>query len=241
MNKTLKEKLNDFTEISLEIGAPIVGNMVTDTIIGQIVPGAATAFLSYRQKRTEKMLIRAIDELKIQISEINSKLIGMSEKQIILIKESIFPIVLDNIEKESEEEKIKYIVNGFKHSINYDITDFDLILSYYDILNDLRMIDIRILIDLYEESKKMVRSYMEETDRTIKTEYEAVETYAIKKMESLGLISVKKTFEDLEGRVTKPKKSATKISKLGIYFVKFFEMYKEKDDNNEWRFTKIHN
>ena len=117
--------------------------------------------------------------------------------------------------------------------IEIDITDEDLILNYYDILSKLRIKDINILIDLYQESKKMIRSYLEETDRTIKNEYEAVETHIIKKMESMGLISVRKTLEDLEGRITKPKKSATDISKLGIYLIEFFKMYKKEDDNHE--------
>ena len=75
----------------------------------------------------------------------------------------------------------------------------------------------------------MIRSYMEETDRSIKNEYEAVETHIIRKMESMGLISVRKTMEDLEGKITKPKKSATDISKLGIYIIKFFKMCKKEE------------
>ena len=233
MNKNLIEKLKDFGDIALEVGAPIIGEVVNDAIVGQIAPGAATAFLSYKQKRTEKMLIKALEELQVQISEINSKLAEMSIEQGILIKEHIFPIVLDNIENESEEEKIKYIINGFISSINNNITDLDLVLSYYDIFNKLRMIDIRILIELYEENKKTVRGYMEEMDRTIKTEYEAAEAYIVKKLESMSLISVKKTWGDLDGRLEKPRKSALNISKLGIYFVEYFKMCIEKDGSNE--------
>lgn len=233
MNKSIKEKIEDISELSIQAGAPLAGNLIANALVGQVIPGAATFVLGWKQKRTERMMSQAIDELKNQIMEINNSLKEMKESQIFFVSEKLFPIVLDNIENESEEDKIKYIINGFISSINNDITELDLILSYYDIINELRMIDIRILIDLYEENKKTVRGYMEEMDRTIKTEYEAVEAYIVKKLESLGLISVRKTVSDLGGVVEKPRKSALNISKLGIYFVEYFKMYKKKDDNNE--------
>jgi hypothetical protein len=228
MNNKLKETIQDISELAIQTGAPLAGSLISNALAGQIIPGAATFILDLKQKRTERMLLTAIDELKKQIVDINNSLKEMKDTQIEFIEETIFPIALDFIEKESQEEKIKYIVNGAINSIKNNITDTDLILSYYDILNELRMIDIRILINLYGESKKMNRLYMEDADRTIKTEYEAAETYIIKKLESLSLISVKKTHEELAGRVVKPKKSATDISRLGIYFVEFFSMYGEE-------------
>lgn len=241
MKDELREKLQDMSKASMEAGIPIMGNIITDAVIVQAVPGVATAVISYKQKRTERMLIKAIDELKKQMIAINEKVNNMDKEQITFIKEKVLPIVFDFVIEESQEEKIKYIINGAINLIEIDITDEDLILNYYDILSKLRIKDINILIDLYQESKKMIRSYLEETDRTIKNEYEAVETHIIKKMESIGLISVRKTLEDLEGRITKPKKSATDISKLGIYLIEFFKMYKKEDDNHEWRFSKIYN
>lgn len=130
MKDELREKLQDMSKASMEAGIPIMGNIITDAVIGQAVPGVATAVISYKQKRTERMLIKAIDELKKQMIAINEKVNNMDKEQITFIKE-------------------------------------------------------------------------------------------------------RKTLEDLEGRITKPKKSATDISKLGIYLIEFFKMYKKEDDNHE--------
>lgn len=149
------------------------------------------------------------------------------------IEEEILPIVLNNIENETQEEKIKYIINGLATSIKEDIAEEDLIISYYDILNKLRKVDINMLIDLYKQSKQMCSIFEDETDDTINNEYEAAEVYIVRKLESLTLISVEKTFNDLQGKMTKPKKSSISISKLGKCFVEFFNMYVEKDDCDE--------
>ncbi len=233
MNNNLKEKLQDISEITIETGAPVLGDMLSNALIGQAIPGVTTAVLSYKQKKTERMLSKAIDELKVQINEINSKLKCMKKEEIMFVQESLIPIALENIEKELQEEKIKYIINGISTSISDRITDIDLMLSYYDILDKLRIIDIKILIDLYEESKKMVRTYLEDTDRSIKNEYEAAEMYIAKKLENMGLISIKKTMDEFNRWVTKPRKSAMHISKLGCYIIEFFKMNKEKDEDNE--------
>lgn len=228
MNDKLKEKIQDISELAIETGAPLAGNLISNALVGQVIPGAATFVLGWKQKRTEKMLSKAIDELKTQIVDINNSLKELKDNQIEFFKETIFPIALDFIEKESQEEKIKYIVNGITISIKNNITDIDLILNYYDMLNELRMIDIRILIDAYKESTKTDVDYEEIVYSRIKTEYEAAETYIIKKLESLSLISVDKTYAELEGRIVRPKKSSIHISKIGKYFVEFFSMYKEE-------------
>lgn len=233
MNNKLKEKLQDISEITIETGAPVLGDMLSNALIGQAIPGAATAVLSYKQKKTERMLIKTIDELKGQINEINSKLKCMKKEELIFVQETLIPIVLDNIEKELQEEKIKYITNGISTSISTGITDIDLILSYYDILNKLRIIDINILINLYEESKKISTDCAEDMDMQIRNEYEATEMYIVKKLEYMGVISVRKTFDELEGSVIKPRKSAINISELGIYIIEFFKINKEKDEDNE--------
>ena len=135
MKDELREKLQDMSKASMEAGIPIMGNIITDAVIGQAVPGVATAVISYKQKRTERMLIKAIDELKKQMIAINEKVNNMDKEQITFIKEKVLPIVFDFVIEESQEEKIKYIINGAINLIEIDITDEDLILNYYDILS----------------------------------------------------------------------------------------------------------
>ena len=110
MKDELREKLQDMSKASMEAGIPIMGNIITDAVIGQAVPGVATAVISYKQKRTERMLIKAIDELKKQMIAINEKVNNMDKEQITFIKEKVLPIVFDFVIEESQEEKIKLMV-----------------------------------------------------------------------------------------------------------------------------------
>lgn len=227
MNKEIKEKIQDFSEVAVQAGAPMVGELIINSLAGQIIPGAATFVLGWKQKKTERMLLKAIDELQQQIQTINNSLKNLESHQINFIQEIIFPIALNCVENESQEEKIKYIVNGVLTSIENNIKDEDLILSYYDILSKLRIIDIKILMKAYKNYKEDIKYVDKKSDIIINNEYEAIETYTIRKIESLGLISRPKTFAEMDGEFVKISIHEISISKLGIYLVEFFRIFKE--------------
>lgn len=224
MDEKIKESIKETLDIAIDGGSTLLGGILSDALVGQVVPGIATTFLSYKQKRTEKMLCNAIDQIKEDISKIKDKLSQMSKEEKNFITDKVIPIALESISKELQEEKVKFIVNGIKNVINNKITDEDIIIAYYDILNDLRMVDIKILINLYNESKKEIKICDVEKNIDITNLYEAVETHIVRKLENFCLITVKKTWGNLEGRMSKPTPDKLAISKLGTEFIEFFYM-----------------
>ncbi|WP_128993150.1 hypothetical protein [Clostridium tetani] len=228
MDNKVKEKLKENIDIAINGGATLIGSMLSDALIGQVAPCIATTVLNYKQKRTEKMLLTAIEQLREHIDKIELKLKEMSETEVDFIRNKAIPIVFENIERESQEEKIKFIINGIRNIINNKITDEDLILTYYDILNRLRIIDIKILINIYKESKKMVAVYEIDKSNGPMDLYEAVETHLIRKLENLCLVTVTKTFGDIGGNFSKITPDRVKTSVLGANVIEFFNMHTYK-------------
>lgn len=170
------------------------------------------------------MMLKAVEELKNNMIEIENGMEQMSQDQKDFVKYFAIPVVFENIQNEIQYDKITFIVNGLKTIISDKITDDDLILSYYDILNKLRMIDIRILINLYKESKKMVRGYMVDRSDTTISEYDAVEIYIAKKLEGMYLVNIQKTINELQGISSKITPDRINISVLGTRLIEFFNI-----------------
>jgi hypothetical protein len=58
----IKKRIQDISEIATSSGVTFVGSFLSDSLIGQIAPGAITAIMGYRQKRFEHMILLTIDE-----------------------------------------------------------------------------------------------------------------------------------------------------------------------------------
>lgn len=141
----LRKKAEDIFDVSAEGTASIVANMFLDGIAGAVVPGAFTIILSYKQKRAEKMLERFMFETKQRILELEENLKDKSENELREFKEKYFGLITDYVVDEAQEEKIKLLVTGFINLAGMrDITE-DFVFLYFDILKDLRMIDIYVL------------------------------------------------------------------------------------------------
>lgn len=151
-SEKIKKKAIEIFKIGVEPVADVVSSMVFECIVGTVVPGITSAVLAYKQKRQEKMIIKFMEEVKKRLDELEEKIKKMPKEQAKEFTTNIFGIVTDFVLDEVQEEKIKYIVNGFINLASVDEISEDFVLNYYDTLNNLRMTDIRILKYYYNFS-----------------------------------------------------------------------------------------
>jgi hypothetical protein len=227
MNENLKDKIKDNFDIALDGGVTLLGGLLSDALIGQIAPGVVTTYLSYKQKRSEKMILKALDEIKRKVDTIESNLQKLSDDQIDFIKEKVLPFVLDNIIDEEQEEKIIFIINAFGNIIEYKITDEDRIFMYFDILKNLRILDITMLISIEQnetqndlsETRKMTEEEIKKVDITI-----ASKNHILRKLKHYNLINILETLIDLGGDESIINDDRLHVSVLGKAFLNFFRM-----------------
>lgn len=173
----LGEKLDPTLELlmnTLSEQAPIIGKILTSFKIHR---------LGVRLKNAEKQ----ISELQEQVSKIDDQQFAD------IIKNFLFPAVLQELLEEDEDNKIGYFLEGFGQTINERIMDKDKILIFFDILRKLRFIEIEYLISLSAESKWYNSSIYYETGKFVESPFENEDFIEMKhavesKLESLGLI-----------------------------------------------------
>lgn len=126
-------KNKDFLEFWSELSEPIETATGFVPIISQI----ATVI---KQRNINKRLIKHEEKInKIWISANNS-----ASREFFTMK--LTPIVFEKMINEHEDDKIDYILNGYENCVKNEITDLDKILFYFDILSDLRLLELKRLI-----------------------------------------------------------------------------------------------
>lgn len=70
----LKKKIEDVFDVGTEGAVSIIGELTGKSLFGTFAPRLTTAFFSYKQKRFEKNINKAIDELKKRETELNERL-----------------------------------------------------------------------------------------------------------------------------------------------------------------------
>lgn len=101
--------------------------------------------LAYKQKRQERNYEKFIEITNERCQELEDKLEKLSEASRSKFITEYFGIVSDYVLDEKQEEKIKYIVNGFINLASIENSKEDFVLTYYDTLKELRMVDIAVL------------------------------------------------------------------------------------------------
>jgi len=140
-----KKKVEETFDIVAEPATDIVSSMFLEGLIGTVVPGATSAMLSYKQKRSEHMIERFMIQTQKRLNEFEENLKNLDPSIIEEIKTKYFGITLDYVSNTKQEEKIEYLVNGFINIANMDILQEDIILIFYDTLSELNLLDLRIL------------------------------------------------------------------------------------------------
>ncbi|WP_214758479.1 MULTISPECIES: hypothetical protein [unclassified Exiguobacterium] len=139
--------LNVGSELSAEVAKKSIKSAAGDLAIDAVssfLPGLSGAVQGYKRARFERNMLRVAEELNLKVESIQSNLESKTNEQ----KEQIdrlFQYVLDSAIDEQQEEKIKYMVNGFVQITKHDFVSEDFVLTYYDVLKESRIIDISVL------------------------------------------------------------------------------------------------
>jgi hypothetical protein len=155
------ESLADVAKDSI---TSFLGEMIVDTG-ASLIPGLSGAVSSYKRVRFEKNTKHFAEELASRIDEIRLNLEKKTDDQKQQI-DKLFEYIMDYVIDEQQEEKIKYIVNGFVRLTEHESITEDFVLTYYDVLKELRIVDISVLRLYYHsfhvlEQKETYRDIME--------------------------------------------------------------------------------
>jgi hypothetical protein len=135
---------------------------------------------------------RLANELDSRIDEIKSNLESKTQDQKNRIDE-LFKYVMDYVIDEQQEEKIQFMVNGFINITEHEEVTDDFILTYYDVLKELRMVDISVLRFMYAVNvmfgNQINETYLDIMERHGITydQYESVRTNLLR----IGLLTTK--------------------------------------------------
>lgn len=134
--------------IGIEQGSEI--ELVFDSLMDQ-APVIGKFISTYKIHRLGKRL--SVCETEIGILSNKVELID-DLNFIEFLKGFLFPSLLEDMLNEDEDNKIEYFLNGFAYVIDEIIDDKSKVLIYYDVLRELRFIEIEYLISLTSEYKR---------------------------------------------------------------------------------------
>lgn len=221
----------------------VVATVCLDGVAGAVVPGVGNMLLAYQQKQQEKRFSQALVELKSRQEEIDSILKNYEEELKPLI-ERMLDIYFQYSLKNSQEEKVKYLGNGYVNSISVERPQEDVILGFYDTLDQVNILDIRVL-KLYCGDVFEVSDNYEKVMEDFGIDYSQYKMIRLK-LERLGLLESKNDIKQDEnigyiidylnaqsknkisdakralGKMKKiPNGEMFKVTKYGINFMRF--------------------
>ncbi|MEA3318425.1 MAG: hypothetical protein U9Q88_00255 [Bacillota bacterium] len=204
-------------DIAKESLTGIVGEILIDTG-SSLIPGVSGAVQGYKRARFERNIKTFTEELHIKIEEIRINLEHKTDHQKKKI-DQLFIYVLDFVVDEQQEEKIQYMVHGLVNITAHEQVSDDFILTYYDVLKELRMVDISVLRLMYsswhlddQEAQETYKDVMERHGITYE-QYESVRRNLLRK----GMLTTKTDLnitDDLNEIVKKFKELHTYLNKL---------------------------
>ena len=213
----IKKKAEEVFDIAAEPTVDIVSSMVFEGVIGSIAPGVVSAVLAYKQKRQERNYEKFLILLKERCSELEARLEKLEEESRKTFTSDYFGIISDYVLDEVQEEKIDYIVNGFVNLALIQSAKEDFVLSYYDTLRELRMVDIAILrtYKYAEDSARIRKSYGIDLNQ-----HRLIE----QKLVRLGLLDFKSgaPIESMLGIIKERTVDQYWLNEYGNEFLKFF-------------------
>lgn len=178
-------------EIIKESITSILGDLLVDTT-SSLIPGISGAVQGYKRARFERNILVFTEEIHAKISSLHENLQSKTVEQKEKI-DQLYNFVMDYVIDEQQEEKIHYMVNGFVNITNHDHVSDDFILTYYDVLKELRMVDISVLRLMYNsrfvvisDSKESYQDIMERHGISYE-QYESVR----RNLHRVGLLTTK--------------------------------------------------
>lgn len=117
---------------------------VVGGVLGALAPRVHGVYLGYKEARFERHVLKALEEMKSQLDEMDKRLSALPEEKRVKFQTEYSNWLLDSIYDEKQESKIPYYIHGFVSMMNKDTTD-DTMLIFIDTLNQLTTMDIRVL------------------------------------------------------------------------------------------------
>ncbi|MBS4931096.1 MAG: hypothetical protein KH020_07165 [Clostridiales bacterium] len=243
--------MSNFKETMQQIVQPAIGpvmDMVSgialDGLAGTLVPGAGNLILAYKQQRTEKNLEIFISKIVERQDEFNEKLNKLDLDKLDLITKHYFGVVTDYVLDVKQKEKIKYIVDGYIHLADFEELKEDVVLMYYDTLEELNIIDIAVLKShTYEyihdeENNKILDSLLPGQRRMISEKLYRMGLFDSENSQKMddNLKNIVQYLQDMEKGKKNPKLNVKKVwgsdsyklTSYGRSFLEFFlEEYRE--------------
>lgn len=142
---SFKDKLESIVDPAVGPVLDMVCGICLDGVAGAVIPGVGNMLLSYKQQRLEKNLEDFISQVVKRQDELNQRLEGLDSVKLKLIQEHYFGLVADYVLDVKQKAKIDYIVNGFINIAGMEEPQEDVILLFYDTLDQLNLLDIRVL------------------------------------------------------------------------------------------------
>lgn len=204
-----------------------------DGLLGQVASGLVSFKLSYKQKRFEENTKLALVALYQRQQRIEARLDSLPADCVDFVANTAFPLTFDYVIDESESEKIELLINGFESVIENKIKNQSIILTYNDVLKELRFDEIKELLrfDHRNPDSKLDMSELKELfsslddnsseARTVRLQRKGYKSYVYKKLERLHLIETV-TIED-KGNYTESK-GEVRLTDFGRNLVDHFKI-----------------
>jgi len=249
-NKIIK-RLKETFDVGAEGAVSTIATFMGESLLGQVLPGVTSVYFSYKQKRMEENMERLITEVKKHEDELNQRLSRLESGSIIKFRDTYLGIISDYVIDEVQEDKIEFIVNGLVNLAGYEIIQDDFVLTYYDTLRDLRIIDIAILKMYYCSYNALPTKNFQEILNEFGMDYSQYDAVR-EKLSRMGLLRTRREKEmddlyknviEIQGFIEELNKGKTKklsrlnrlskndsydISVFGRNFIEFFIDLKEE-------------
>lgn len=176
MDRNKKQDLKEITKETtittvLEIGSDAVADFAKESVTGlvaelaidgvaSLVPGLSGVYGSLKRAKLERNMQSFSDDLASRITELQTNLENKTSEQKQQI-DKLYGYVMDYVIDEQQQDKIKYMVNGFVKLTEHENVTEDFVLTYYDVLKELRIVDIAVL-RLYNYSHNQERETFED-------------------------------------------------------------------------------
>lgn len=212
----------------LDVGSETAAEIAKESITGflgelaidagaSLIPGLSGAISGYKRARFEGNIKAFTAELSTRIDEIRINLENKTEEQKQEINR-LFNYVMDYVIDEQQERKIEFMVNGFVNITAHEQVTDDFILTFYDVLKELRMVDLSVIKLMYS-SRYLIGQETQETFQDVMArhgiDYEQYQSVR-RNLLRIGLLTTKtdlniiddldeitKTFKNLFGYLTK--------------------------------------
>lgn len=238
LKSTIELGFNTFLELSSEYGSDILKEKVKSVAVeyaidasSSLIPGVSGAVQSYKRRRFERNIQKALDETFKRLDEIHINLKEKSREQQKEINK-MYEFVMDYVIDEPQENKIKYLIKGFVNLTRHENITEDFVLTYYNLMSDLRLVDLAVLriycyIPSYNQHQTTYKEISKEFQLTIE-QYNAVRL----NLARVGLLTTSKELEQVDDlkkiigaieniykyleRLEEGKKRLPKLKKLNI-------------------------